>query len=254
MTLWNSASAAGIVCAVLGVLLLILTLPGARWDARAAPRQKEHVDLKELTNKFYKSEPKGNKTYRAPQYDRFAPALVVAPGLGRGRERPLARCERARDLPEETYKLGCDLAIDWAGKVGQLARALKEKRLATRRFLQTYHLAFIRECSLALPFLVCKTKDGELEDDLIDYAAYAIALADLAAFYNSLARQQRQAVRFLANEDQPDLGLILPAPGPLSRLFLTPLDLVYGDLRLRQLRVKRAKMDLGRLASELASK
>ena len=184
-------------------------------------------------------------------YEILVPALALT-GTGQSLDRLLERALLALDLPTSTYAYGRAYAVLWCSTVGQLARrARRDKRLPLRRFLQTFHLGIIREASLALPFVLCEVSRQSLGTDELEDAACGLALMELAAFYNSLARQQRDPVLFAASSAHPAFGPLLQAPSRGAEWGFDILDRFYRGIRLREWRIRRAWDTLDSLGKEL---
>lgn len=240
----NNAVLASFVAAVLSLVSAFLGLDALRWEGRIRVRHREHEVRARLVSEHYDQRPRGTELYA------FAPLLALRRPMRRRFHRLAARSRIAGGLPVVQYEQGCELALRWVSTVGVMAKlACYREQVPLRRFLQTYHLGVIREGSLALPFVVCLARTGRLTPEGLDHAAAGVALMELAARYNSLARQQRQPVYFLSKTDAAPLGPVVRAPRRLRLLWLTPLDLVSKSLRLRPYRIALARRLVSRLAA-----
>lgn len=101
-----------------------------------------------------------------------------------------------------------------------MARAAAvDEQVPLRRFLRTHHLAIIREGMIVLPFVLLMAAREDLDAEEIDRAAWGLAFVELAAFHNSLARQQRRERR--------DPRAASPLPATERRVRRAP----HGDRR-----------------------
>lgn len=230
---------------IVAVLAALLGLDAPKWDARVARRQAEHDALARLTKQFYPHRPTGPRLYG------FAPVLALRTNPGNRQVRLNARARIAWDLSAGQRCAGTTLARDWLATVGALALALRREHWPLRRFLQTYHLSVIREALVAMPFVAVLWAEGGLSRLEKNQAVAGVALMELAAFYNSLARQQREPVYFKGSADTPPLGPIVRAPGPGRRVVCTVLDRVLRSLRLTSRRMAGARRRLERIAASL---
>jgi hypothetical protein len=243
----NSAQAAGITSAVLGVLGAVLTLSGLRWDKNISSRQHEHAILSDRIVEFYDLRPHPRDT----NFYSLVPDLKLDRDLNKRHEGLLARSRRASGLDGSRYDQGCEFAVGWVKSVGAMAHELsRTDGVPLRRFLQTYHLTVIREGSIAFPFIVCMARDGNLDSTLMDHAACGLALMELAASYNSIARQQRSPVYFDV-KGLPPVGPVVRAPRRRNHLVRNAQDLLCRKLRLRERRVRTVRRRLDRLAADL---
>jgi hypothetical protein len=243
----NNVPAASITSAVLGMVGAVLTLSGLRWDKNISSRQHEHTILTERLAEFYDRRP------RPHDWDFYSlvPDLKLDRNLKERSERLLARSGRARDLDGSRYDRGCEFAGKWVASVGSMAHELsRTDHVSLRAFLQTYHLTLIREGSIALPFNVCMASDGRLGSTEMDHAACGVALMELAASYNSIARQQRSPVYFDI-KGLPPVGPVVREPRRRDQLVRNVQDLLCRKLRLREWRVRAARRRLDRLAADL---
>jgi hypothetical protein len=243
----NSVQAASVTSSVLGLIGAVLTLSGLRWDRNISSRQYEHTILSDRMSEFYHHRP------RPTEWNFYAlvPGLKLDGTLKKRHLRLLARSRRAGELDDSRYGRGCEFATGWVKSVGAMAHELcRTDHVPLRRFLQTYHLTVIREGSIAFPFIVCMARDGKLDSTLMDHAACGLALMELAASYNSIARQQRTPVYFDV-KGMPPVGPVVRAPHRRNRLFRNVQDLVFRKLRLREWRVRAVRRRLDRLVADL---
>jgi hypothetical protein len=243
----NNVQAASITSAVLGMVGAVLNLSGLRWDKNISSRQHEHAILTERLAEFYDRRP------RPHDWDFYSlvPDLKLDRDLKHRYERLLARSRRANNLDGSRYDRGCEFAARWVASVGAMAHELsRTDRVPLRAFLQTYHLTLIREGSIALPFIVCMASDGRLGPTETDHAACGVALMELAAWYNSVARQQRSPVYFDV-KGLPPVGPVVREPSRRKQLVCDAQDLLCRKLRLRERRVRSARRRLACLAAGL---
>ena len=243
MSLLKDQTAASIVSGILAIVLAALG-----WDSlnatQVAKRIQERRTLETLRKGSYVSRPTG------PSYYSFVPDLALRRRYRRRRTRLLTRAQIARDLTPERYAEGCAFARQWIATVGAFAvDAGVHERVALRRFLRTHHLGLIREGMIALPFIVAMRAADELDGLERRRAAWGLALVELAAFYNSVARQQRQAVYF-STVDGP-FGPVVRPPRWYRRPLLAFQDRLLVDLRLRRWRWWIAERRIERLASAM---
>ena len=245
----NNMQAATITSAALGVVSVVLTLSGLRWDKNISSRQHEHTILSERYADFYDHRPRP----RDWNFYSLVPDLKLDRDLKRRHERLLTRSRRANDLDGYRYDRGCEFADKWVSSVGAMAHELsRTDRVPLRRFLQTYHLTLIREGSIALPFIVTMASNDKLGPTEMDRAACGVALMELAASYNSIARQQRSPVYFDV-KGLPPIGPVVRAPHRRNHLARNAQDLLCRKLRLHEWRIRAARRRLDQLAADLRS-
>jgi hypothetical protein len=236
---------AGAVAGVLGVISAALAMDGPRWDRKFSARLEEHKTLEKLTKSHYSRRP-------GPDIYGFVQDLALGVAVRRRNERLLARSRKAAGLAADKRAKGRQLAVAWIESVGSFARLASEvEMLALRRFLQTYHLSIIREGSLVLPFVVDLLACDLLSDEEADDAMWGWALVELAAFYNSVARQQRQPVYFLAIHHERPVGPVVQAPGTWRRAVYGVVDRLSPRMKLRRWRMLSARYRLSYLSNQL---
>lgn len=221
----TSTEIAAITAGLLSIVFAALTIVSQRIEALQVVRLEERQTLDDLISTYYAQRPTGAGAYA------LAPALRIRRRIRLRNRRLLERSLIASSLEQEAIDLGCEYAFDWILTVGSTAReAALVEGVPLRRFLRTYHLGIIREGMIALPFVILMGSRGDLTDEQMDTAAWGLALVDHAAFYNSLARQQRQAVYF--HSGGLAMGPVLRSPRAWRRPILGLLDRLMTDLRL----------------------
>lgn len=207
-----------------------LSVEAARWSSRFPARVKERQVVSRLVAEYYDERPKR-------QLLELAPDLALGRRYLCRRTRLLKRAERASALREERYDRFSDGAVyarRWINTVGRAAyEAGAIEEIALRRFLQTYHLGVLREGTVATPFVLCLLARGELSQGDVEYALWGMALVDLAARYNSIARQQRQSVFIDVKGVERPLGPIVRPPARWRRPWLSLVDMCSPELVLR---------------------
>ena len=246
LALLASEAAAGVAAGVLALLGLFVSADSVRWEAQKKARQKERAALERLRS-LYDGNP-----YSAPQYDRWPSILALATPSRQRRARLLGRSRVALNLTGPEQVEGCALTRTWIDSVGAMAwGACFHEAVPLRRFLQTNHLAVIRQGSLALPFIVCMLRRAELTAEETDRAAAGLALMELAAHYNSVSRVQRDAVYFSVGGNALALGPVVRAPRRGTRWLLNIVDSCSPQMPLRGRRVKKTRKLLTRLSKAL---
>jgi hypothetical protein len=248
--LLNDAAAAGVVTGVLGLVGIVMWLPALWWEATFSRRLRAHEVLKELCSTYYDgcydqrfgTEPKHSDSVRE-LYD-FDRLLALDAGVASMRRniRLAARVAQVDVMSDAERGMGYELAQRWVDLTGRFARASGPEHgwrsLPLRGFLQTYHLQVIREGALVEPFLVHRVvATGR---PCLDDAVWGLALMDLARRYNSVARQQREAVLFEVGDVRDARRVVRPPPRRWQCLVLTLVDHVSPGFRLYPWRHKIA--------------
>ena len=241
----NDDKLATIVGLLLSLIIIALSLDAPKWDARVVRRQTEHDAIRRLYRELYARRPTGPDVYR------FVRLVGLSESIRRRQARLNARTAIAQELPEMDFRAGCSIALAWIDTVGEMALIAHRERRPLRRFMQTFHLGVIREALLALPFVACLYARGELTRKQITRAAAGIALMDLAAFYNSVARQQREAIFFKGDNELEPLGPIVNPPSRITLPSYAVLDRTMRSLRLPSWRVRAARRRLIKIAESL---
>ncbi len=240
----DGETAASVVGLVLALIAVLLAGVAEHMNAIQVDRVEERETLDRLIASFYSHRPTGDPLYS------FAPDLALRRRLRWRSRRLVERTVLAASLDSQRTDRGCELARSWVHSVGAMARAAAvDEQVPLRRFFRTHHLAVIREGMIVLPFLLLMAARDELGPEEIDRAAWGLAFVELAAFYNSLARQQRQAVYFRAQD--VTMGPVLRAPRLWRRPLLNLLDRVLRDLRLRHWRRRVAGRRIARLGKRV---
>jgi hypothetical protein len=241
----DSLNAASVVGLALALVAIILAGVAEHMNAIQVARVMERSALEKLIDEFYSLRPTGDQLYG------FVPDLALRRRIRWRSRRLTERSVLAARLDPHRLALGCELARRWVDSVGAMAHAASiDEEVPLRRFLRTYHLAVIRDGLLVLPFLFLMAGRDELDAEQIDRAAWGLALVELAAFYNSLARQQRQAVYF--HVQAVTMGPVLRAPRLWKRPVLSILDRLFAGLPLRHWRRLTAGRRLTRLGGQAA--
>ena len=228
----------GTALALVGLIAIRPALDESRWQIRINQRAREYDDLATMRDSSYNQRPTD------PLYA-IAPYLALGRSVWMRRNRLAARARQAADLPSETGELGIRLAREWLCSVGYFSRSAGlERQIALRRFLQTNHLNIIREGSICLPFIIVAMTNGQLNREEEELAEWGVALLDLAAFYNSLARQQRQAIYMDVPGIDIPVGPIVNGPRRITLIYYTALDHLMKNLAMSPKHGKRARRKL----------
>lgn len=177
----------GVAAAAVGIPLALISIESLRWTRRAAELERERASVQRLYSERYKARPTSD-VYP------FASPFALRRRVRTRRSRFAQRAQLARGLPTSEYDRGERLAREWLATVGQFAKSAAIERVPLRRFMQTYHLGVIREGLLVSPILINEFASERLDEQDQLLAFWGMALVELAARYNSLAPQQRQAV------------------------------------------------------------
>jgi len=223
---------------IFGGVLAVATLYVGWWfshsDLKVAQRNTWRNRIRELEHDSY-AKRDSKSLYRAVD----SMALDGVTNYRRLQERNGARLnhiEEIRKSHPDIYQEALENAKNWVTQVGIFAEAAHREKLPLRAFMQTNHLALIRESALALPWLIVERRvtGAAVDQRLFNYAA---AISDLAKCYNEMARQQRQPVYFSADEFHGPYGPICKRPSLLRRGFWNIARLFFPNLRLNSLRV-----------------
>jgi hypothetical protein len=250
----NSASIAGIVGAVLGFGLAWINVPSSRWERRFNANKRNFRFLEKLESEHYGRRSSG------PLYAYVSLLSLQDNTLNtQSIQRLIARIEKvANHMTKSELEPGCATALNWATEVGTFARSANQKRgFPLRSFLQTNHLAVIRDAALAEPFLLWQlsTQRPQMDGEDRELVCWALALASLARSYNSTARQQREAVSFERKPpDFIDHGEIVRSPSVYSRPFLNIRDVMSPRFRLRRRRFQSSSQRLTALTNDVRAK
>ncbi len=239
----ENPTAASIVAAVLSILLAFLGL-----DAISAERVRNRIierdSIQQLCRAYYEGRPTGDGYYS------FVPELALRAKVRLRGRRLCSRAEIARGLPPDRYKEGCEAARSWIATVGAFAKSVGvDERVALRRFLRTHHLGVVREGMIAMPFVLAMWAADELDAEQRREAAWGLALVEVAALYNAIARPQRQAIYFFTSSGP--FGPVLRRPSLFRLPLLATKDRLYRSIRLRRWRWKYADRRMRRWARRL---
>ncbi|MDN3351971.1 hypothetical protein [Actinomadura sp. DC4] len=207
--MFNEVDAAAVATGLISLVLAFLSLDTPRWERSVATSAKDHTVRLDLTERFYKNRPL--------ELYQLVPHLALRTPIGRRRDRFRLRADKAAKLPEPLRAEAVLAARKWIETVGALAEAASRSRVDLRPFLGTYHLGVIREGVIAVPIAMSLMARDELSPEEIDRLSWGLALVELAAAYNSRARQQREAIYFAAKGHEPPIGPVLRAPGKWER-------------------------------------
>jgi len=223
---------AGVAAAAVAIPLALVSIESLRWTRRAAERERERTSVGRLYSELYKNRP------TADLYP-FASPLALRRRIRSRRSRFAERALLARELPPSDYASGERLSREWLGTVGKFAKQAAFERVPLRRFMQTYHLGVIREGLLVSPLLISEFARGHLDEEDESLAFWGMALVELAARYNSLAPQQRQAV--FAENAGITYGPLLLHPSRLAVPYWTAKDRISPRLVLRRRNLRSAR-------------
>lgn len=244
--LLEDASLAGFVSAVLSILIVIVSQLdeyrwGRQWDRKRTQRDRRRA----LVVAYYARRP------TRPIYD-LVPHMALARPISDRRKRFASRA-RTLDAADERMADQADrIARQWLGSVGEFARRSSEERLPLRVFLATYHLGVMREGAVAVPIAARLLAAGQLSHHESEQLFWGMALLDLAGDYNSIARQQRQAVYYEEVGHHPPIGPVRVPPSRLELPLLNLRDVISTRFVLRRWRYWVSKRWLNELAANLA--
>jgi|GEM_PF-3552310 len=238
---------AAFVCSILAVPLgLVTLLDEMRWGRNLAERRRQRDVRSRLVSTHYKARP-GKPLYS------LVPDMRLEVRVKGRRTRFAMRGERLRDFTEPERLAAESIARQWIGSVGAFALAAGSlERLPLRHFLATFHLGVLREGVVAVPVAARLLSAGSLSVAERENLYWGMALLDLAARYNSVARQQRSAVYFEAIGHQPPVGPVRNPPLMALRPFLSLVDIASPHFRLRRWRYVRCRWWLTSLALQIA--
>ena len=245
----DNADAAGAVSALAALGLAWVSVPSTVWKRRYERNKSNFNTLERLEGETYK-----NRATDSMYTLASALKLPVDSPIGRG-DRLLVRTLAIDLLSDEQQRVGEEVSDRWIESVGRFARsASRQRHLPLRSFLQTNHLGVIRDAALVEPFVIRRlaSSDIHIRSEKGELAIWGLALADLARFYNSLARQQREAISFERKPPEfQENGIVLYPPGRMVRPPLSVLDMILRSLRLRLWRYLSAKRRTKRIANQV---
>ena len=245
MSLLNDVPFLGWLSSALSVpLAVIMTLEDARWGRGLARRRVERSLRLELVASCYQLRP-------VVELYALVPKLALQRRVKGRRQRYELRATVVQGLPPEARAHASSLGRRWLDTVGRLAAEAARGRLPLRPFFATYHLGVIREGAVAVPICLSLLASGELGAEERENLFWGMAMMDLAARYNSVARQQRAAVYFRAIGHQPPVGPVRRAPRRIWYPLLDLVDMLSPRFRLRSHRYQYCRFWLGTLAFRL---
>lgn len=243
--LLHNETALAIVAAVLALCATVLGLDGPHWERKFAAAFEDGQIRRNAEAEFYEKRP------AAGLYG-LVPLLALREPVRGRRARYVARAGRFESLPRPEKTHAVKFARAWLKSVGAFAEDVGDRhRVALRPFLATNHLAVIRQGVVIVPIAVSLLADGVLTEDEEVRLAWGLALMELAVRYNSITRQQREAVYFAAQGHEPAIGPVLRSPSSLRRPLYNVLDRASRRYRLRRLRFFYSRMWLNSVARQL---
>lgn len=229
--MWDDAYAATVTASVLTILFSAFSLDRPHWERKFTINAKEHEIRSTLIQRYYRNRPRNLYS--------LVPHLALRTPIERRRDRFRLRAERAAALPEPLRSEAVLAARAWIGTVGALAEEAARSRADLRPFLGTYHLGVIREGVIAVPIAMSMMARRELTAEEEDRLGWGLALVELAATYNSRARQQRRPIYFTNTGHEAPIGPVLRAPGKGRRRLYDLMELFERPLRLPRLGRRR---------------
>ena len=217
---------AAVVAGLLALVATALSVDGPRWERKFLHRSREYELRKDLEGRYYKRRPTGPKLYS------FVPELALGKSVKKRRDRFRLRAEKLLSSPPERVDEGGVIAREWINSVGAFAEGAAKERLDLRPFLATYHLGIIREGTLAVPMGLAENARRNIGKAEMDRIAWGLALVELAVRYNSAAKQQRSAVFFQAQGDDPPVGPVLRETSNVRGLLFDIVELGKPPMRL----------------------
>lgn len=222
----NEVDYAAVATGCITVVLTLLSLDAPHWERKMAARARDHEIRVTLIDRFYTNRPL--KLYE------LVPHLALGTPIKHRPDRYRMRADKAAELPEPLRTEAPGLARKWLETIGAFAEEAARSKIDLRPFLGTYHLGVVREGVIAVPIAISMMARKELSREEIYRLSYGLALVELAADYNSRARQQRESIYFAAKgQDEPPIGPVLRAPGKWSRRRYDILERFDRPLRIR---------------------
>lgn len=222
----NEVDYAAVTTGCITVVLTLLSLDAPHWERTVAARARDHEIRVTLVDRFYTKRPLG-------LYE-LVPHLALRTSIKRRPDRYQLRANKAAELPEPLRTNAMLLARKWLETIGTFAEEAAWRKVDLRPFLSTYHLGVVREGVIAVPIAISMMARNELSSEEIDQLSHGFTLVELAAKYNSRARQQREPIYFVAkSHDEPPVGPVLRAPGKWERRLYDVLERFDRPLRIR---------------------
>jgi hypothetical protein len=215
------------VATILGVVTaLISQIDDAKWGRDWTRRRQERERRQKLVGEWYSRRP-------TLELYRLVSKMALEHPVASRRARYAMRAQKVLELDPEDRQEAEQAAILWLETVGELAKRSRESRLPLRYFLATYHLGVMREGVIAIPIAVTLLASHRLDEGQRQKLFWGAALLDLAARYNSVARQQRDPVFFASKSHEPAVGPVRNPPRRIVVPYLNLVDHLSSVFRLR---------------------
>lgn len=222
--LFENVDAAAVVAGSLTLIITVLSMDGPHWERKFVLSHKAHKLRRTSYERYY--------AHRPVRLYELVPHMALGISVATRRDRYRLRAERVASLSHSLRVQAEQDAHSWITTVGAFAEDAARSRLRLRPFLATYHLGIIREGGIAVPIALVLMARGELSAEERDRLAWGLTLVQLAVWYNTMARQQRQAVYFMAKGHVPPVGPVLQAPKRWRALVLNPVDQLGLPMKL----------------------
>jgi len=254
-----------LVLVSLTLALLALVLSVYLLASRARERRLARLDLNlqvlaELSSVFYskwKTDDCNVKAYK------HALSLLGTKDAHTSRVVKVARrARKIESLETKENNFWKDLSSVWISSVGAFAREASKSRVALRTYLQTNHLAIIREGMILEPVLVWHWAQGSYKEEEKRTIAWGIALFLLAINYHIYSPVQRAVVYIdFENSDEKRDKVRVPVldsgapkwmrrqPKGMQQWLLCCIDSCRPWYRLRKRHFNRAWQELEEIAS-----
>jgi hypothetical protein len=219
---------AGLIAVGLTTVWGLLLLDRPRWEARIVKAMEERRVLDPIHDRLYATRPKGDRLY--PLFTRLALRQHIRLRSVRLAKRSVILLHLEDRVKSESYAL----ARSWIRSVGAFAQEVSELNVPLRSFLQTNHLAVVRDGVIAMTIVLAMTLEDLLDDEEFEAAMWGIALVELAARYNALAPQQRQTIYAEIKPRGTVFGPLVRAPSFWKIPVLSLTNALRSELRLRE--------------------